>query len=208
MEETKKKVLQAADELFMRYGIRSVSMDDIAHHIGISKKTVYSAYADKDDLVKAVYHLHHGAWQSEISVISGNASDAIEELLMLSEHLRSKMGSMNPNVMYDLKKFHRAVWDEWTEYNGKVVKGMVCDTLNRGIREGVFRPEINVEILATLRMQQVEIGFNEQVFPPRDFRPDAVQVQLFDHFIYGLLTPEGMISYQSRKQKLPETTQK
>ncbi len=204
MEETKKKVLQAADELFMRYGIRSVSMDDISHHVGISKKTVYSAYADKDDLVRAVYLLHHGAWQSEIAAISSGAADAIEELLMLSEHLRAKMGTLNPNVMYDLKKFHRAVWDEWTEYNNKVVRGMVCDTLNRGIREGSFRPEIDVEVLATLRMQQVELGFNEQLFPPRAFRPDAVQVQLFDHFIFGLLTPEGMVSYQSRKKKLLE----
>ena len=204
MEETKKKVLQAADELFMRYGIRSVSMDDISHHVGISKKTVYSAYADKDELVKAVYMLHHGTWQSEIAAITSGASDAIEELLMLSEHLRSKMGTMNPNVMYDLKKFHRGVWDEWTEYNNKVVRGMVCDTLTRGIREGSFRPEIDVQVLATLRMQQVELGFNEQLFPPREFRPDSVQVQLFDHFIFGLLTPEGMVSYQARKKKLLE----
>jgi len=200
MEETRKKVLKAADELFMRYGIRSVSMDDIAHHVGISKKTVYAAYADKDDLVKAVYLLHHEAWQQEIASIKSRAEDAMEELLALSEHLRSKMGTMNPTVMFDLRKYHRAVWDEWTEYNNKVLRDMVGETIRRGIREGVFRSEIEVEVLSTLRMQQVEMGFNEQLFPPKDFRVDAVQVQLFDHFIFGLLTPEGMVTYQSRKK--------
>lgn len=185
----------------MRYGIRSVSMDDIARHLGISKKTIYQVYADKDELVFAVSRLHQDIWIAHTKEISSTSADAIEELLRYSVVLRQQLAEMNPSVMFDMYKFHRAAWDDFSEYKNKYMRSRVRESIVRGVREGYFRSDIDPDILATLRVEQVQLAFNDNVFPHGKFKLDRVQLQLFDHFVYGLLTEKGRARYESSKSK-------
>ena len=185
----------------MRYGIRSVSMDDIARHLGISKKTIYQVYADKDELVFAVSRLHQDIWISHTQEISATAADAIEELLRFSVVLRQQLAEMNPSVMFDMYKFHRAAWDDFVDYKNKVMRARVRESILRGIGEGYFRGDIDAEILATLRVEQVEMAFNDNVFPHSHYKLDQVQLQLFDHFVFGLLTEKGRARYDSSRKE-------
>jgi hypothetical protein len=111
---------------------------------------------------------------------------------------------MNPNMMFDLHKYHHATWEEWAKYKREVIKQRVIDTIDRGVREGYFRSDLNKDILATLRVEQLELAFNDSVFPHEKNSLEEVQLQLFDHFIYGCLNRKGFDLYEETKKKMSE----
>lgn len=202
IEENRQKIIAGAQELFMKFGIRSVSMDDIARHLGMSKKTIYQFFADKDEVVLEVTKLHECLWEEKSIHFANISANAIEELLRFSVLFRDQMRQMNPNLMFDMFKYHRSAWQEWVSYKGRVIKKKISDTLHRGIREGYFRTDLNVDILATFRVEQVEMAFNDSIFPHGTFRLEEVQMQLFDHFLHGCLSRKGFDLYDEFKQKL------
>lgn len=204
IEEIKQKITQAAFELFQKYGIRSVTMDDIARHLGMSKKTIYQSFSEKDEIVLAVTKMHQCMWEEQANHFASTSENAIEELLRFSVVFRDQMRQLNPSLMFDLFKYHREAWLAWVSYKSKVVKQKIVDTINRGIVEGYFRSGLNVDILATFRVEQVEMAFNDSIFPRDKFRFDEVQMQLFDHFVYGCLTHKGFALYEETKRKLFE----
>ena len=104
--EPKERIQVKAQELFLRFGIRSVSMDDIANHLGMSKKTLYQYFADKDELVDAVIHDHINEIQHECAHCRTNAKDAVHEIFLTMDHITDELSNMNPMVLYDLEKFH------------------------------------------------------------------------------------------------------
>jgi AcrR family transcriptional regulator len=203
-EEIKQKIVQAAFDLFQKYGIRSVTMDDIARHLGISKKTIYQGFSEKDEIVLAVTKMHQCMWEERAAHYANTSENAIDELLRFSVVFRDQMKQLNPSLMFDLFKYHREAWQDWVSYKTKVIKQKIVDTINRGIDEGYFRAGLNVDILATFRVEQVEMAFNDSIFPRDRFRFDEVQMQLFDHFVYGCLTHKGIDLYEETKRKLFE----
>jgi AcrR family transcriptional regulator len=203
-EEIKKKIVDAAFELFKKYGIRSVTMDDIARHLGMSKKTIYQSFSEKDEIVLAVTKMHECMWEERSTHLAQTSDNAIEELLKFSMVFRDQMRQMNPSLMFDLFKYHREAWQEWITYKNQVIKKKIVDTINRGISESYFRSDLKVDILATFRVEQVEMAFNESIFPREQYKLEDVQMQLFDHFIYGCLTRKGIDMYEETKQKLFE----
>lgn len=204
MDEIKGKIIAGANELFMKYGIRSVTMDDIARHLGISKKTIYQSFSEKDEIVSAVTKMHCDMWEHKTIEIAKSTANAIEELLRFSVLFRDQMRRMNPNLMFDMYKYHRQTWDEWSQYKASVIKQRVIDTINRGKNEGYFRKEVNAEILGTFRVEQLEMAFDSSIFPHDKFSFEDVQMQLFDHFIYGCLTRKGTDLYEESKRQLFE----
>jgi TetR/AcrR family transcriptional regulator, cholesterol catabolism regulator len=204
MDEIKQKIIAGANELFMKYGIRSVTMDDIASDLGISKKTIYQTFSEKDEIVAAVVKMHCVMWEHKTDEIAKTTANAIEELLRFSVHFRDQMKRTNPNLMFDMHKYHRETWDEWSQYKAKVIKQKVINTINRGITEGYFRKDLNAELLGTFRVEQLEMAFDSSIFPHDKFNFEDVQMQLFDHFIYGCLTRKGLDLYEESKRQLFE----
>ena len=201
MIDTKENVLGAVAELFLKYGVRSVSMDDIAHHQGISKKTIYQYFEDKNDLVNQVSTMLLEARMTEYSANSGRASNAIEELYTMSKLLRKHFSEINPALMYDVQKYHPRAWELFLKHENDVVYHSVMDNLERGIKEGYFRAEINARVLARIRVEQIHISFDERLFPKDKFDFTDVQVQLFDHYVHGLLTESGLELYKNYQKQ-------
>ena len=204
MDEIRHKIVTAANEMFMKFGIRSVTMDDIAKHLGMSKKTIYQSFAEKDALVQAVNQLHQDKWEAECVSIIANTSNAIEELLQFSIIFRRALSTMNPSLMNDMFKYHRTAWEDWNRYKNEILKQRVAGTIVRGKDDGFFRKELNEEILAIMRIEQIDLGFNQQIFPLEKFKFEEVQMQFFDHFIYGCLTPKGVELYEKSKKQINE----
>ncbi|MFZ9981108.1 MAG: TetR/AcrR family transcriptional regulator [Cyclobacteriaceae bacterium] len=197
MEDIQSRILLKANELFMRYGFRSVSMDDIAREMGVSKKTIYQYYPEKEELVRAIFRQHQQQWLKNSERIKATSTNAIEEILFYTDLVRQQVSTINPSLLFDLYKYHRSVWDEWSQYKANIARKSVIDTLERGIREGYFRADLDPVIIAVMRMEQIEMAFNDQLFPSAGFSVKKVHAQLFDHFISGLLTEKGRVLYQS-----------
>lgn len=206
MEEIdiKKKILKGAESLFMKYGVRSISMDDIARHLSVSKKTLYQHFADKEDIVTITCQAHIEEMSQEFEAIQKSAKNAIDELAKISLCLKQNSEEMNPSLLFDLQKYHPRAWNVWVNHKNKFIRESVVRNLSQGIEEGYFRSEIDKEVIATMRLELVQLVFDDQIFPPSQFKLYEVQMQIFDHFVYGLVTEKGRKLYQKYKETLVE----
>jgi AcrR family transcriptional regulator len=189
--EVRDNIIQTSHDLFMRFSIKSITMDDIAKQLSISKKTIYQYFKDKNDLVLHVTRAHLEEEKLEIQTIKENSSNAIEILIEESLCLRRNITDMNPSLLFDLKKYHHQAWALYLESKEKVYVRSLRETLERGVQQGLFRPEIDPEILAILRVEQIEMSLENFTYPRNKFEFKEVQTQLFDHFLNGLVSEKG-----------------
>ena len=202
--ETKMKILKAAESLFMKYGVRSISMDDIARHLSVSKKTLYQHFADKEDIVTMTCQAHIEEMSSEFDQIQKSAKNAIDELAKISICLKQSSEEMNPSLLFDLQKYHPRAWSVWLNHKNNFIRESVIRNLEQGIEEGYFRSEIDKEVIAMIRLEMVQLPFDDRIFPPSRFKLPEVQMQIFDHFVYGITTEKGRKLYQKYKESLVE----
>jgi TetR/AcrR family transcriptional regulator, cholesterol catabolism regulator len=210
MEEIniKEKIQKGAEDLFMRYGVRSISMDDIARHLSVSKKTLYQHFADKEDIVTLTCRGHLERNAQEFESIRHTAKNALEELAQLSVCLRRNMQDMNPSLLFDLQKYHPKAWGVWLNHKNKFIRESVVRNLKQGIEEGYFRADLDPEVIAAVRLELVQLAFNEEIFPRERFKLPDVQMQIYDHFVFGLLTEKGRKAYLKYKQENKQQTLK
>jgi len=201
--EPKERIQAKADEMFMRYGIRSVSMDDIAAQLSISKKTLYQFFADKDELVDAVVENELTRGQKDCIDCRKVSKDAVDEIFITMEQIAEQFRNMNPVVLYDLEKFHTGSFQKFLKHKNEFLLDVIRKNLERGIQEELFRPEINVEILSRFRLESMMIAFNINVFPPRKYNLVDVTQEIIEHYLYGLATLKGhklILKYMQEKK--------
>ncbi len=184
----------------MRYGIRSVTMDDVAREASISKKTLYQYFDNKDKLVSEVALYHLKLESKEFEQIEMIAQDAIHEIFLVTMCLRKHVFKMNPSVLFDMQKYHSEAWDHYMHFKNTTVRGYIERNIARGIKEGYFRQEIDPKVLSILRVEQVQLAFDTKAFPQHEFDFASVQLQILDHFIHGLLTDAGREKYEEHLQ--------
>lgn len=202
--EPKERILVKAEELFMQYGIRSVSMDDIANNLGMSKKTLYQYFADKDELVEEVVAGHISVVECDCVNCRKEAKDAIHEIFLTMEHIMEEFNNMNPMLVYDLEKFHFRAYQRFKEYKDKFLLQIIRNNIEWGIREELYRPDVNVDVMSKFRIESIMIPFNVNVFPPGKYNLANTSELLIEHFTYGLATIKGhklIQKYNEQRQK-------
>lgn len=187
----KEKIINEAEQLFMQYGIKSVTMDDIAKHLSMSKKTIYQYFKDKNEIVCLVTKGHLDRESHEIAEILKNASNSVQVFFEISKCVKKNVSGMNPSVLYDLQKYHYKAWKFYEAFKEETVTKAIEETLRRGIKEGDFRTEINPELLAIFRSEHVQMAFNLQLFPRDKFSFMEIQEQFLGLFLHGILTKKG-----------------
>ena len=211
--EHKERIQAKADELFMRYGIRSVSMNDIATELGMSKKTLYQFFADKDELVDAVVDKELKRGQCDCVECNQQSKDAVDEIFITMEKIADQFRNMNPMVLYDLEKFHIKSFQKFLTHKNEFLLEVIRKNIERGIDEELFRPEINVDVMSKFRLESLMIAFNITVFPPKKYNLVEVTQEIIEHYLYGLATLKGyklILKYkeQSKKQLTHEESKK
>ncbi|HEY6504109.1 MAG TPA: TetR/AcrR family transcriptional regulator [Chitinophagaceae bacterium] len=202
--EPKERILIKAEELFMQYGIRSMSMDDIANNLGMSKKTVYQYYADKDELVDAVVDGHIKEIQTDCGVCRDAASDAVHEIFITMEMIMEQFANMNPMLLYDLEKFHFRSYQRVKEHKDKFLAEVIRKNIEWGIKEELYRPELNIDVITKFRLESMMIPFNVALFPPGKYNLGTLTEIIIEHFVYGLATIKGhklIQKYNEQRQK-------
>jgi len=189
--EIQDRIRHKADELFRRYGIRSVTMDEIATQLGMSKKTIYQYYTDKDQLVDAVA-VDEIQFSQECCMRDTVASEnAIDEIFKVMEFVEVMFRNMNPSMLHDLEKYHPGGYRKFLEHKNKFLYEMVKKNIERGIKEELYRPEIDIEIMARFRLESMMLAFNSELFPTSKFNFVKLQQEILEHFLYGLATLKG-----------------
>lgn len=192
------RIINTAESMFFRFGIRSVTMDDIAKELGISKKTIYHYFTDKDDLVEKVTSHSLENELCKTQDIYERAQNPIEEMIFSTKMMREMLQNVNPVLFYDLKKYHPKCWEKYVGFKNGFLE-TVKRNLSNGIDLKLYRPEINVEIMAKLRIETVDLAFNIEYFPPASYNLLQVQLESIDHFIRGIVTPAGLEIYEKTR---------
>ncbi|WP_255484785.1 TetR/AcrR family transcriptional regulator [Mucilaginibacter sp. X5P1] len=185
------RIIQGGEDLFLTAGIKSVTMDDIAKHLGISKKTIYHFFKDKNELVVALTKKKLQEDEDQMCAIMSTSGDVIEEMINMMKCSEEIFSKINPIVIHDMQKYHPDAWKEFQNFKADVLIRTLEELLNKGIKQGYIRPDIDVKIMARMRVTQVEMGFNTTLFPLAEFSPWKVQYQFLEHFNYGICTLKG-----------------
>lgn len=185
------RILQGAFQLFSQYGIKSVSMDDIARHLSVSKKTIYQSYKDKNDIVLQIMRGMLNANKQEVDRCRSNAKDAVQEGIEIINHIQRLIASFNPSFFYDMQKYHPDAWQMFRSFREEFAYLKLKDTLQRGIQEGLYRDNINIEIMARMRIEDMEAVFNPFLFTPSKFNLTELIYETTLHFLYGVATIKG-----------------
>lgn len=199
--EVKERILLKSHELFNRYGIRSVSMDDIATQLAMSKKTLYQYYTDKDELVTAVFTEVMDHNRVECSANKDKADNAVHEVFMAFDMVQEMFANMNISVLYDMEKYHPACYKKYVDYKNGFLYGMIRSNIERGINEEVYRGDIDVDIMTRYRIYSIMLSFNTEVFPNNRTNVVYIEQKLLEHFLYGLATPKGQKLIQKYKNQ-------
>lgn len=189
--DPKARILHHADQLFLRNGIKSVSMDDLAAEVAMSKKTLYKTFANKDELVLAVMRTHIEKSEHDCHVIAGRAANAVEQMLLLARWADQQFSHIHPSIFHDLRKYHPEAWASFGEHKNSYILSQITQMLRRGMTEGLFRPDLDVEVLARLNLAQIELAFDPDLYPPARFAPARVNRVLDEHFLLGVVTLKG-----------------
>lgn len=189
--EPKERILKGAEELFFKYGIKSVTMDDIAKHLAISKKTIYQFYSDKNEIVETLMKETLKQDECEFKQIHDQASNMIEEVMHMMQHITQMFAKTNPNIFYDLQKYHPKAWNLFKEFKQECMAAMIEKSIERGKKEGLVREDVNSKIISRMRIEQVEMGLNPEAFPPVEFKLVDIQLSMLDHFLHGICTLKG-----------------
>jgi AcrR family transcriptional regulator len=185
------RIIQGGEELFLQAGIKSVTMDDIAKHLGMSKKTIYQFFKDKNELVMALVKKKLQDDEDQMCAIISQSGNVIEEMINMMKYSEEIFSRINPIVIHDMQKYHPDAWKQFQNFKGDVLISTLEELLNKGIKQGYIRPDIDVKIMARMRVNQVEMGFNMSLFPVAEFSAWKVQYQLMEHFNYGICTLKG-----------------
>ncbi|NBQ17816.1 TetR/AcrR family transcriptional regulator [bacterium] len=188
---TKQKIIESSFQLFAHYGIKAITMDDIARHLGISKKTLYANFLDKDELVLGAIKWQISTITEAMLEIQTQSIDAIDELVKSSEFMSKMLKGMNPTALMDMRKFHPAAWEAFEEHQKGFFMKIVQANLKRGIEQGLYRSNIDMQIVSLKRMYEVEMCMSPERFPITQFNIDYVQVQVMDLFMHGIATLKG-----------------
>jgi AcrR family transcriptional regulator len=200
----KERIQQKAGELFRRYGIRSVTMDEIAGQLCISKKTIYQFYSDKEALVQDIFKDITDNNKQRCVYFKDIAENAIHELYLAGDMAQEIFNNMNSSVLFDLNRFHPNVFAEFEKFKKQFLFNAIKENLIRGIREGLYRKDIDTEIITWLRLEMISGVFhNEEVITGKT-KPNRFEDEMKDFFLHGICTEKGLSllsKYKHQRQK-------
>lgn len=185
--------------LFSQYGIRNVTMDIIAQELGISKKTLYQYFEDKAAIVYEMVKSYQGEQKEMIQEILDSATNAVEALANLLHYIDKMLRFVSPLLLFELHKYYPAAANLMREDEEKFHLPTIRENLISGIKQGLFRQDIDIEIIAQFRMGMLDIAMDSRRYPIDNYSPHKVNIELFHFYIYGLLTDKGREVWQKVK---------
>lgn len=186
------KILEKSALMFQRYGIRSVTMDDISKELSISKKTLYAYVDDKKDLVTKVIEMYSS--KSFLKDCDNNEDlNAVEEFHFMYKSLKEMLLSHNPNIEFDLKKYYPDIYRKFKKHKNQKIKEHFTNNLKKGKEQGFYRSDINVEILSwwhILRMETLQTKVHELI-EKENLDKTKVFMELIKYHFHAVATDKG-----------------
>lgn len=191
IEETK-NILERVSQLYHKYGIKSVTMDDVSRELGISKKTIYMHFSDKEELVGNVIDFMIKTRHNCMNEIYEKELNAIDELFEVARQVNQMLREHNPAMEYDLKKYYPAAYEKVKQVKRKVMYDSVMNNLQKGIRQGIYRSEMNPDVIAKMHVARVEGMIESDVFTEEEFTRMDYFREIMIYHLRGIANEKGI----------------
>ena len=195
-------ILDKTVELFFEFGIRNLNMDDISRSLGISKKTLYQYFKSKEDLIEKLFYYDEMKWNLEFSKIKVDELNAIEILLKVSLLVYEEMGKLNPKIKFELKKYYEPIYYQFMVRKQNHIFSQMSKNILKGIGEGLYRSDVNVELAAGLYVRNLVDMHNKDYCMIENITFDQLFQVMFENHIRAISTPEGIAYFEKRKAEI------
>lgn len=185
------KILNKAEELFFRVGIKSVTMDDLSRELGMSKKTIYLSVDNKKDLVEKVMQRYidkEACFLQEMQINKLNAIDIIVEIV---KHVHNSLSNLPLSAIYDLNKYYPKSWGLFNGFKKKFIFESMESIIKKGKEEGLFRASINETLIAKFYLISIEGTLNPNNFPSNEFDFKETYLEYVLYHLHGLVSDQG-----------------
>jgi TetR/AcrR family transcriptional regulator, cholesterol catabolism regulator len=200
MDEKGQKIISGAADIFMKFGVKSLTMDDVAKHLGVSKKTLYLYVTDKDDLVDKSVTSFCAREDRDITAICAKGLNAIDENFEIMHWVLSVLHQIHPAVSFDIEKYHPDVFKKMVAHRQERIYSCIFHNLKKGQKEGFFRKDLNADIIAKLYIGRIDRLFDQNLFPITQYKIADVYKEEFKYHIRGVASAKG-IEYLETKMK-------
>ncbi len=204
MENTEKirRIINESVNLFKTYGIRSVSMDDIARELGMSKKTLYEFFDNKADLLSTALNIALQEFSIWYAGLKENNHNAIDELLQISLRVNEEYAKFSPSNIFDLKKYYPEVIKEHISSEKKITYTVVAENLEKGIAESIYRSELDVNLVAELYVQKIAALHSGDFCVEPTVTFEKIFEIMFENHIRGIVNQAGLEYFEQRKSQI------
>lgn len=202
MEIKLQQILDGVSTLYIKYGIKSVTMDDVAKELGISKKTLYLYVKDKEDLVKQIVCFHIAKQHQEFQDIKSANSNAIDVLMHVSQKVLQMFAEFTPNVRYDLQKYYPSVLKLFSAHKQEHISNNMRDNIIQGMKDGMYRNDLDPDVIAALYVARMDILFDTNQFPHDTYSFSTLFNEMFKYHIYGIASKKGIEYYEQLSKQL------
>ena len=192
MEEREQLFIEKALSLFQNYGIKSVTMDDLSKEIGISKKTLYQYFSDKADMVMKVIDFEFNRKSVIFNNVFSENRNAIEQLLALNNFIQEEHKAFKPSMMFDLKKYYPEVFQEFQVAKRQTLYNSIYKNLIRGKKEGLYRANLDEEILAKLYVFRAEYLLATDIFTIEEVITNKFVNEISNYHMHGIVSDKGL----------------
>jgi len=204
MDDRTLHILEQVRKLYRRYGIKSVTMDDVAKHLCISKKTLYEFFTDKEDLVRNVVLMDHTNRIKFFDGIKDKNLNAIEELFEVYRMINSMFRNYNPSMEYDIHKYYPDLYSKNKIIRRKKMYDTMYGNMNKGKKEGLYRKDLNSNIIARLHVLKVENMFDNEIFTMEELASVKVFNEVFVYHMQGIMSASGRSFFENNFARLKE----
>lgn len=196
------ELLDKVVSMIFEFGIRNLNMDDISRNLGISKKTLYQYFKSKEDLIEKIFEYDEVKWDNEFAKIDTNELNAIEIMLYASSVVAKEITRMNPKLKFELKKYYDPIYNQFLNRKRSYIFAQISENIQKGMREGLYRSDVNVELTASLYVKNLVDMQNQDYCFFENITFDQIFYAMFETHIRAISTPEGIAYLEKRKLEL------
>jgi AcrR family transcriptional regulator len=195
----KNQILKEAAKLFIRYGIKTITMDDVATQLHVSKRTLYELFNKKHDLIDEIVSSHIKAESELLMKLISESENAIDIMLKSSKYILHMYSKLRPSVLFDLKRYYPDIWKKVEHFNNDYIRQMIEKNLIRGIEENVYRKDIEPNILSTFYILQLHIFSDESNENLNEFEFGELTKQFFNYHLHGIMSQKGLEYFKNKE---------
>jgi AcrR family transcriptional regulator len=191
-EEVKKKIVEGASTLFLKYGFKSITMDDIARELGISKKTLYQFFDDKNSLVDQTVMNHILGEEAICCNLNKEVSNPLERMLLITDSFSDVKKQINQSVLFDLKKYFKPTWDRLNHFRIEFIYNQILTNIIEGKAAGYYYEDLEASLIARFYIHLIDFMLNPDNHTSMDYEIKTIHNEMMKYHLRSICTDKGL----------------